>query len=107
MPQDALDGVHCSTNFLFSLIPIGLRILVFLAQGGALAAPYWVGKVDKEGQAPYNASPVGAYLFLKERTCAKKDCDSFGKAFLLKKRFVLKEKQWGCFLAKVFACKKV
>jgi uncharacterized membrane protein len=33
------------------------------------------------------------HFLSKERTCAKKDCNSFGKAFLSKKRFVLKEKQ--------------
>ena len=32
------------------------------------------------------------HFLSKERTCAKKDY-SFGKAFLSKKRFVLKEKQ--------------
>jgi hypothetical protein len=33
------------------------------------------------------------HFLSKERTCAKKECNSFGKAFLSKKRFVLKEKQ--------------
>ncbi|MCK4731902.1 MAG: DUF2206 domain-containing protein, partial [Methanophagales archaeon] len=33
------------------------------------------------------------HFLSKERTCAKKDGNSFGKAFLSKKRFVLKEKQ--------------
>ena len=32
------------------------------------------------------------HFLSKERTCAKKECNSFGKAFLSKKRFVLKEK---------------
>ena len=32
------------------------------------------------------------HFLSKERTCAKKDYNSFGKAFLSKKRFVLKEK---------------
>ena len=32
-------------------------------------------------------------VFSYQRTCAKKECNSFGKAFLSKKRFVLKEKQ--------------
>jgi hypothetical protein len=40
----------------------------------------------------------------KERTCAKKEyfLRSFGKAFLSKKRFVLKEKPMEIFLVKVF-----
>jgi len=33
------------------------------------------------------------HFLSKERTCAKKECNSFGKDFLSKKRFVLKEKQ--------------
>jgi len=32
------------------------------------------------------------HFLSKERTCAKKEYVSFGKAFLPKKRFVLKEK---------------
>jgi hypothetical protein len=36
-------------------------------------------------------------FFLRERSGAKKDCNSFGKAFLSKKRFVLKEKIRECF----------
>jgi len=39
-------------------------------------------------------------FFLQERTCAKKEYGSFGKAFLLKKRFVLKEKT--SFFSKAF-----
>ena len=35
------------------------------------------------------------HFLSKERTCAKKECNSFGKAFLSKKRFVLKEKNNG------------
>jgi uncharacterized membrane protein len=37
---------------------------------------------------------LSKHFLSKERTCAKKECNSsFGKAFLSKKRFVLKEKQ--------------
>jgi uncharacterized membrane protein len=44
------------------------------------------------------------YFLSKERTCAKKECNSFGNAFLSKKRFVLKEKQKS--LSKSFSFKK-
>jgi hypothetical protein len=37
------------------------------------------------------------HFLSKERTCAKKGYTSFGKAFLPKKRFVLKEKTRECF----------
>jgi len=45
------------------------------------------------------------HFLSKERTCAKKECVSFGKAFLSKKRFVLKEKIREVFLVKVFSKK--
>jgi uncharacterized membrane protein len=38
------------------------------------------------------------HFLSKERTCTKKECNSFGKAFLSKKRFVLKEKN-NCFFS--------
>jgi len=58
--------------------------------------------------APFITPQIAQHFFFftkhflsKERTCAKKEYVSFGKAFLPKKRFVLKEKQI-CSFGKAF-----